>query len=330
VNDEVVHAHLSVPTPEQKTSPRRRRPKRHIGGIVIGAGVVIGLGTALGGCGGGGPSATPDVPATPAHTSDVSTIVPLPNGVISAGALQPNGTMWVLSGDPAVKTLSQVDLSTKKIGQSVGVSSNAQAVSQSSTGLLALGIGTATSGAVALMNGSSASVTGTIPVGAPVRGLAFGADGVTLYVLDGTTTSASVTVINTSSEKVVSTIGVPTDAIGIMPDPTQTSVWTVEQSGNVQQTSLQSTKPIQQLAIGGPGIALTLSPSGGTLFVLKGTDNISNIDAISTVTDSIERVIGAAAGSVGLVPSISGTTLYDVVGAPTVGNIQAISLALGE
>jgi hypothetical protein len=129
---------------------------------------------------------------------------------------------------------------------------------------------------------------------------------------------------------VVSTLGVPADAVGVVPDPTQTSIWTVEQSGNVEQTSLQSTKAIQQLLIDGAGIALAIAPTGGTLFVLKGNPTVSNIAVISTATDSIERVIAAAAGSVGLVSAMSGTTLYDVVGSPTFGNIQAISLAAGE
>jgi len=296
---------------------------------VLGTGLAIGMATTLAACGGGTPAALPLPTSSPHASSDVSTIMPLPSGVISAGQVQPNGTVWVLSGDPAVKTLSQVDLSTKKSSQSVGVSSDAQAVAQSSTGLLALGIGTSTTGAIQLLNGSSGAVTGTLAVGAPVRAVAFGADGVTLYVLDGTTTSASVTVVNTSTEKVVSTIGVPTDAIDVVPDPTQTSIWTVEQSGNVQQTSLQSAKPIQQFAIGAPGISLAIAPNGGTLYVLKGNQTISNVDVVSTGTDDIERVVGAAAGSVGLVPSINGATLYDLVGSPNVGNIQAISLTLG-
>jgi hypothetical protein len=303
--------------------------KQRIGELGLGAVLVIGVATTLAACGSVTPSATPDVASSPQTASQVSTIVPLPRGVISAGQVQPNGTVWVLSGDPVVKTLSQIDISSKKTSQSTGVSSDAEAVAQSSTGLIALGIGTSNTGAIQFLNGSSAAVTGTVAVGAPVRALAFGADGVTLYVLDGTTTSASVTVINTSTEKVVSTIGVPTDAIDVVPDPTQTSIWTVEQSGNVQQTSLQSTKPIQQFAIGEPGISLAIAPNGGILYVLKGNQEISNIDVVSTGTDDIERVVGAAASSVGLVPSISGATLYDLVGSPNVGNIQAISLASG-
>src|ERR1700728_4616288 len=215
---------LNVPFVSGTTSPQTQR--RPIGRLVMGAGLAIGVSTALAGCGGGGPSAAPAVSPTQPHASDVSNIVPLPNGVISAGAVQPNGMVWVLSGDTAVKTLSQISLSTKKPSQAVGVSADAQAVAQSSTGLLALGLGTATTGAVELLSGSSASITGTVAVGGPVRALAFGADGVTLYVLDSTATSASVSVINTSSDTVVSTIGVPADAVGLAPNPSQTGIWT--------------------------------------------------------------------------------------------------------
>jgi hypothetical protein len=256
----------------------------------------------------------------------VASIVPAPSGVVSAASVQPNGTVWVLSGNVASKTLNQIAISTGKQTQAIGVSAAADSVSESPTGLLAIGLATATTGAVEFLNGGSGALVGSVAVGAPVRALAFGVDGITLYVLDGSSSSTSISVINSSTQRTSQTFGAPPDAIGLSPDPSQRSIWTVEASGNVQQTSLMSTKPIQQIPIGGPGIAVALSNSGRSLFVLKGDRTAANIDLIAIAGDKVRQVLPAAANSVGLITAATGSALYDVVGSPQVGNLQAIRL----
>lgn len=253
-------------------------------------------------------------------------ILPAPKELLSMATPQPNGIIWVLHGGPAVKTLTSIDLSDAKSLTSIGVSAAASAVAQSSTGVVALGFATTHTGAVELLNGTTGAEVDSIAVGAPVRSLAFGGDGVTLYILDGTAGSTSVTSIDTASSKILSSFGEPHDAIAIGPDPAQTALWTVDRSGVVGQTSLLSGKPAVTFTVGGPGIALAVSPTDNYLYVLKGTPAASDIAVVSTATESIRRVLPAAVGSTALAVSPDGRTLYDAVGTPTVGNIQEIPL----
>ncbi len=208
--------------------------------------------------------------------------------------------MWVLAGSTQTKTLTQLDLSTKKTITIVPISKDATAVAQSSIGTVAVGVGTATSGAVELLNGTSGTVNATIPVGAPVKGLAFGADGVTLYVLNGTQSSSSITEINASNSQVITTIGSPKDAVGLYPDPQQKDVWTVQSTGNVQEISLQSGVAVGLTSLDSPGTALTISPTSGDVYVLKGSGSVWNIDHIVPGKFKPAKTIAAAAFSVAL------------------------------
>ena len=225
-----------------------------------------------------------------------------------------------------MRAIDQIDLATGKQSAAIGVSNSAQTLAQSSTGVLALGLGAARTGAIELLNASTGSITSTIPVGAPVISLAFGDDGVTLYALDGRAKTRSVTIVNTSTGKVTGTIGLPADARAIVPTPNQKAIWSVERSGTVQETSLTNRKPIESFDTGNPGIAIAVSPSGETLYVLKGTATQANIDLIATATEHVAHVLPAAANSVDIGISLSGSQLYDFVGSPSYGNIQVLDL----
>jgi hypothetical protein len=234
--------------------------------------------------------------------------------------------VWVLAGTARARTINQVSLPTKTQHQVVGVSSNARAVTQSSTGLIALGMATRTTGAVKLLSSSAGSVDATVPVSDPVLGLAFGDDGTTLYVLEGVAHVRSVAIVNTVSHKVERTIGLPSDATAIVPTPDQKAIWSVQRSGTVQKTSLTNGRPVSEFSTGGPGIAIALSPNGGRLYVLKGTHATANIAVIATATEVQKEVLPAASHSVGLGISLDGSELYDPAGTAKYGNIQIVNL----
>lgn len=251
-------------------------------------------------------------------------VIATPSGLIAGTMPQPNGTIWVLAGTRRVRTINEIDLATGRQRAAIGVSNAARAVAQSSTGSLAVGLGSARAGAVELRSASGA-LTGTIPVGAPVICLAFGDDGTTLYVLDGRAKTRSVTVIDTSTHRVTGTIGLPSDARSIVPTPNQRAIWSLQASGALQETSLSTRKPIESFPIGSPGIAVASSPNGGVLYALKGTPGTANIAVISAATEQIRRVLPAAADSVALGVSLDGSQLYDFVGSPSYGNVQILN-----
>jgi DNA-binding beta-propeller fold protein YncE len=285
-------------------------------GVLAGAAV-------LSGCGSGGSSHT-----TQKNVQRVSHVLSLaaPAGLIAGAAPQPDGLVWVLSGKRKIRTIGQIDLTNGKQKQAVGASSGASALAQSSTGVIALGVGTATTGAVQLLNASTGVLESTVAVGAPVGDVTFGDDGTTLYALNGTAKSNSVTVISTTTQKIVATTGLPSDALAIVPNPSQNAIWSVERSGSVQETSLANHKPLGTFSVGDPGVSIAVSPNGRFLYVLKRADNGDNIAVINTASERIVRLLPAARGSVALSISLDGRRLYDFVGTSRYGNIQVIDL----
>lgn len=277
----------------------------------------------LSACGSGGS-------ATAKHT-DIQRVshvhaLAAPAGLVAGAAPQPDGLAWVLSAKRKIRTIGQIDLTNGKQTQAVGASAGASTVAQSSTGVVALGLATARTGAVQLLNASTGVLENTVAVGAPVGDVAFGDDGTTLYALNGTAKSRSVTVINTTTQKIVTSTGLPSDARAIVPNPSQNAIWSIQRSGAVQETSLTNHKPIESFSVGDPGISIALSPNGRLLYVLKRVGSGANIAVIDTASQSIKRLLPAARGSVGLSISADGRRLYDFVGTSRYGNIQVVDL----
>ncbi len=285
--------------------------------------VALAIALAIAGCGAGSSSTSA---TKKRHRPKRAQAVPAPVGLLSASAPQANGIAWVLAGGRRVKTINEIQLSTGKQEHATGVSTDAQAVTQSSAGLIALGLGTARAGAVELLDGSTGSLDATIPVSDPVIALAFGDDGTTLYALEGVGKVRAVAVIDTTTRKVERSIGLPSDAVSIAPTPDQRAIWSVQASGTVQETSVAGNKAITTFSAGNAAIAIAISPDGNTLYVLKGTEETANIAAVAVATETVEQVLPAARHSVALATSLDGSQLYDFVGTPTYGNIQILDL----
>ncbi|MGC9221005.1 MAG: YncE family protein [Solirubrobacteraceae bacterium] len=252
--------------------------------------------------------------------------VALPAGTLSATAVQPNGYVWVLANNHRVATLTQMELSNGAKAATVPVSVNATAVAQSPTGAIALGLGTATSGAVQLLNPAALHPVAVL-VGAPVKDLAYSVSGTDLYVLNGNATSTSVTVINTGAKRRVKSIGLAQGTVAIVPNPTDTAIWSLTDTGTVTETSLTGKHlAMTSFSLRSRGIALALNPIGSTLYVLKGAAASPNVSVVDTATSSQVKALPAAAHSVALGVSMNGSELYDYVGTARYGNVQVFSL----
>ena len=283
--------------------------------------VVALLALALTACGKGSGAAI-----NPAPELQPEFIVPAPAGALSAAAPAANGLMWVLAGNGSVQTLRQIDLRTRTDQAAAPAPKGAVAIAESATGLLGVGLATASTGALELCNGESASPLAAVAVGAPVRSVAAGDNGGEFYVLDGGVASASVTVVDGSGDQIQETVPVARNAVAAVPDPGQDALWVLQPNGVVDEVALAGGKITTQFTIGYSGRALALSPDGNTLYVLKGRGSIRNVAVVDLATEIVRRVLPAPADAVGLVLSPDGSTLYDFVGTPTAGNIQAFSV----
>ncbi len=255
-----------------------------------------------------------------------SKIIPAPAGGIAETPLQPNGIEWVLAATTSGRNLQELDVADSTILGIVPVSSSAADLTQLSTGVLALGLTTATTGAVELRNGSSGALLSTISVGAPVEALAPGTDGSTLYVLNGNSKSASVSIVDTKTGAVTTTVPVPLDSIGVVVNPDQTDLYLLRSAGEVAEVHTAGGKLASvSFVVGSSPVAESLSPNGTTLYVLKRASNGTNVAVVDVSSEQVLRALPAPANGVDLEVSPNGQSLYVLNSTARRGNVQVFS-----
>jgi DNA-binding beta-propeller fold protein YncE len=245
-----------------------------------------------------------------------------PKNLLAAGQPQPNGTLWALAGNAASKGLFAISLANGSGIGSVSVSNAARSVTESLGGVIGLALGSARTGALELLNGSTGKVTTTIPLGAPARDAVVGADGATFYVLNGTAKSASVTVVNSRDGGVQGTVPVPVDTVSIAPDAMGASLYALQPDGQVSQVAIAGGQVMTSFATGAGARSIALSPDGSTLYVLKDAGQVANVAEVKVATESVQQVLPAPANCLQVLVSADGSQLYQLVGTSSYGNIQ--------
>jgi DNA-binding beta-propeller fold protein YncE len=267
----------------------------------------------------------------PAHTAVArihpSQVIPGPPAIIGGTTPQLSGQLWILSGAAAVKTLHSLSVVGGKLSHPIPVSADADSIVQSASGILAVGLATASTGAVQFLNGSTAAPIATVPIGAPVSALAVGADASTFYALNGTSTSRSVTVIDSLDNKAVSTIPVPLDTMAIAVDPTQQRLFALEQNGNMEIVAIAGNQILSQYFVGKNPRGFILSANGMRMYVLKGGGGVENIGVINTALERQLKALPAPSGAVDLQIASDSSSLYAFVGTRAFGNVQVFPLA---
>ena len=77
----------------------------------------------------------------------------------------------------------------------------------------------------------------------------------------------------------------PSDAVSVVPDVSQTTLYALERNGLVDQIDITGGQGRRQVQGGGPGRtaqSIALSPDGSTLYVLKNAGGVSNIADVNT------------------------------------------------
>jgi DNA-binding beta-propeller fold protein YncE len=280
----------------------------------------------LAACGTGNGAARPAGSATSASAGTrPERIVPVPKSVLAAAVPQPSGTMWTLAGGAGNRRLFEVEMPGGQVVGSVRVSSDAQAVTQSLTGLIGLAIATRGGGALELLDGTTARVVRTVRLPAPARDVVIGSDGTTFYVLTGTAAASTVTVVNSQNGMVRGTVPVPPQTVSLVPDVQQTTLYVLQGDGHVSQISLVGGKVLASFVAGRSGRSLALSPDGNTLYVLKDVAGAANVAVVDVATESVLRVLPAPSHCREVLVSASGSQLYEVVGTADYGNIQVFA-----
>lgn len=282
--------------------------------------------TALAGCGG----TTHKAALKGADKKPVTTRVMsmgAPAGLADAGPPQPNGTMWVLVKKPTAANIQLLDLSTHHIEGIVPVSASASAITELSTGTVVVGTATARTGSVELRNGTTGALERTVPISGPIKALASGSNGTTVYVLEGTPAVEAVTILDSQTGKVQGVVAAGSGSVAVAPSPAGSQVYAVQANGLVLDAETAGSAAIARFSVsGGSAINAAISPDGSVLYVLKAVGPVRNVSVVNVSTESVVRVLPAPANTVAVQVSPDGTLLYEAVGAPTYGNVQAISL----
>ncbi len=285
---------------------------------------VVALALAAAACSSGSTASS----GTPTSTPPVrpSRVFAGPAGLVAGAQPQPDGFLWLLARTGGTADLQELNLTTGRIGLIVPAPSSATSLSQSPSGVIGVGLGTGSTGALELRNGASGALVATVPLGAPVRGVVAGADGTTFYVLNGTAASVSVTLVNAQTATVSVSVPAPLDTVAVTVDPTGQSLFALRADGHVDQITLGTGAVAASFPVGSTPVQLTASNTGTTLYVLKSTDGgaTADVGVIDTATESQTDALPAPAHSVGLQLSPDGRTLYLVVGTSGYGNVQLI------
>lgn len=289
----------------------------------VAAGLVVVAGV-LAACGSTSSSSAPASSSSTAHRGSVPVaIVPVSAGALSLGPLQANGEFSVLAGTPSSKGVFTYQLSTRREVASFSVSNQATAITQLPNGVIAVGLGSGSVGAVDLES-SSGQQLASIPVAAPVRGLALGTDGSTIYVLEGTGSTRAVAVLDTATRSAATTLPVNADTVAIASSPTQQELYGLESTGALDVYSTATGQRIGTFPVGHSGIAATLSPDGTALFVLKGVGGVRNVAVVNLSTEGDVRAIGAPAGGIAIAPTLTGADVLVLAVGPTSANVQEL------
>jgi DNA-binding beta-propeller fold protein YncE len=254
-------------------------------------------------------------------------ILSLPSGVIGVSAEQQGGTMWVLAGTKGAKNLRPLNVASGSLAGAVPVSSSAVAVSESSSGLLSVGLSTQSTGALQIRSGSSGALLSTIPIGAPVQKVAAGSDGSSFYVLNGNARSSSVTVLNAVDDKVDSEVPVPLGTAAVAPTASESSVYAVQPNGTLSLVNVSNGQLTSAFVVGSGATSLALSPDGSTMYVLRVLGSITEVAVVDLNTESVVRTLPAPSGATALELSPDGTSLYEVVDTATGSNLQIYTLS---
>jgi len=237
------------------------------------------------------------------------------------GPLQPDGEVAVLAGTPSSRGVFFYDLASRKEVGSFSVSNLATALTELPSGVVAVGLGAASVGAVDLYTTSGQQLA-SIPVAAPVRALALGTNGATIYVLEGTASTRAVAVLDVTTKLATTTIPVSANTVAVAAATSGTELYGLDDDGFVDVYATNTGQKIGTFPVGHSGIDLVASPDGTALYVLKGTGGVRNVAVVNLATEGDVRALPAPAGAVAIQTDLAGTHLLELVGGAGASNIQ--------
>jgi DNA-binding beta-propeller fold protein YncE len=250
-------------------------------------------------------------------------IIPAPRALLAATGPEADGTLWAVAGSSSVGLFKLSSASGMQTA-SMSVSAAARSVAQNPAGVVAIALGSQTSGALELLrNGGTRKKM--VPLPAPARQVVSASSGTSFYVLAEWPDSASISTVSPTGRR-LDTIPAPAGSVSIAADPRQQLIYVVQHNGVVDVIGLGHGNIESSFTVDGAGLSAAVSPDGSRLYVLKGSSGGSNIAVIDTATEGVLKVLPAPSHCLQLAVAPDGRHLYETVGTPGYGNIQVVGL----
>jgi hypothetical protein len=303
-----------------------------------GIALLLGLAAAatIGSTAGAAPTTTSTLPATTTTTTTTTTaplISPAPvkstkvhGSIIAMTNPLPDGTMWVLTGTAAKKTMFQVNVNTGKSVGSEGVSPHTDGIALSpNNATLALATTGGAYPAVVWYSALTGRFANASRQPAPVTGVATNTSGNVLYALRGSAGVPSVFALGTSNG-LGYTFAIPVGTVDIAQTP-QGSLLVLGSSGIVGTLALPKGSYTNGFTTGAPAQDMALSPDGSTLFVLRsrrGTGAVGSIAEVDVAAGTVVETIPVSNNCVDIVLSADGHTLFEAIRGRSTSTVKPI------
>ncbi|MCL5972880.1 MAG: hypothetical protein M1557_00555 [Actinobacteria bacterium] len=292
---------------------------------VLGLALTVGLSVTLAACG-SSTSVAKHAKGKGARRALPTAIVPVSRGAEALGPLQSNGLFAVLAGNASAQGVFSYDLANHTEVDSFSVSNLATSVTELPSGVIAVGLAGNGVGAVDLYSGSGHQIA-SIPVADPVRALAVGGDGATIYVLMNSSGGRAVAVLDATTRLASTTIPVDSQTVAVAPSLHDHELYGLDATGSVSVYATSTGQRIGSFAVGHSGVDLVLSPNGTQLYVLKGRGGIRNVAVVDLATERDIAAVAAPAGSVSLQAGLSGHHLLELASIASAANVQELPVS---
>jgi hypothetical protein len=290
------------------------------------AGVAMVGGIVLASCGAPGSGNASTTTTRPAAGPVSSVIVQTEPDTIDFVRPTAAAETWVLSGTSLVKEISLINLSTHRSTTTVGVDTGAASVATSANGVLAVASGHGSAGTLDLYDAGNGHLQDVVPLPGPALAVVSGVHATSFWVLEQIGSARVVATFSSTGTPLGAAVPVSPRLSDIAVFPDQSALWGLLADGTLEQIGLPSGKVSTSFGTGQAAMALALSPSGATAYVLRGAIAAPNVAQVNLNTQSNTTVYPAPAHSVALAVSAGGRMMYVAASTHRFGNIQSFEL----
>jgi hypothetical protein len=263
--------------------------------------------------------------ATAKSSRGILAIVPTSPGTAALTRPDAKTNTWVLSGTASVRTLTRLNLTSKRASINVGVAAGATDVARSA-GTLAVTWGVGTTGGLDLYAATQGRLQTAVALAGPALAVVAGAGGRSFWVIEQIGPIRAVVEVSTAGTQLGVAVPVSPSLTAIATFSDNSALWGLLANGTIEEIELPSGRVTTAFSTGQAASALALSPSGDTAYVLRSTLAAPNAAAVDLATQSVTTVYPAPAHAIALVLSGDGRRMYVAASTADFGNIQALEL----